>query len=78
LLIVTVRSSLPGASPVPIVFVHGFGAPVLQVVVWPFTAHAAAAAIGLRRNGISSNDGASEIARERTGLDMRITPVFVI
>jgi hypothetical protein len=52
------------------VAVHGFGASELQTVSRPFTAHAAAAAIGLRRNGISSSDGASEIALERTGFDI--------
>ena len=52
------------------VVAHGFGELESQTVSRPFTAQAAAAAMGLRRKGISNSDGASEIARERTGFDM--------
>jgi len=57
--------------------VHRFGELESQTVSRPFTAHAAAAAMGLRRKGISSSDGASEIARERTGLVMNRPPALL-
>src|ERR1700692_2644651 len=70
LLTVTVLLSLPGTYPVPMFVAHGFGELESQTVSRPFTAQAAAAAMGLRRKGISNSDGASEIARDRTGFDM--------